>query len=105
MLTIENIYKLVNKTLDKKNFYVEKITEMPDIYEPITFNLVGRYLIEITNRKYAINIILYRNPTTLKGIDGECYKLSSRGNDLFLKLTEIKNKDIFLDKLRFVALN
>ena len=102
MLTIKNINKIVHKTLGKKNFYVERVQESL-IYNPATFEPEGKYLIEITNRRYAISITLNR-----KGYDlhnQTYYSLhSSTGKVYDISFLELCNMDKFIDKLRYVGL-
>ena len=103
MLTIKNLNKLNHKTLGKKNFYVEKIEEQFSIHANTLTACEHQYKITITNRQYAITILLNREAM---GFDGNYdYKLtSSTGHILYLNKKEISNMDIFIDKLRFVAL-
>lgn len=98
MLTIENTNKILHKTLGKKNFYVARI-EDSIIYDPMTFSRQSRYIFELSNRNYAITVILNRDG------DMRQYKLtSSTNNVLYITKKDIRNLDIFLDKLRYVAL-
>jgi hypothetical protein len=100
MLTIENLNKLNNKTLGKKNFYVARIEEQFSIDNISLTASQHQYKFELSNMKYAITVILKRvewNRNT--------YKLqSSTGNILYITLLDIRNMDIFIDKLRLVAL-
>ncbi len=100
MLTIKNINKLNNKTLGKKNFYVARVEEQFSI-DGHTYSAVEhQYKFELSNRKYAITIVLNRNEWNTN-----TYKLqSSTGNTLYITLLDIRNMDIFIDKLRLVAL-
>lgn len=99
MITIENLNKIEQKPLGKKNFYVARVTQVNGIINPYTFEREHRYIFELSNRKYAINVILNRNG------DMRQYKLqSSNGNVLYITKRDIRNLDIFLDKLRYVAL-
>lgn len=99
MITIENLNKIEQKPLGKKNFYVARVTQGNGIINPYTFEREHRYIFELSNRKYAINVILTRNG------DMRQYKLvSSNGRVLYISLLDIRNIDKFLDKLRFVAL-
>lgn len=99
MITIENLNKIEKKPLGKKNFYVARVTQGNGIINPYTFEREHRYIFELSNRKYAINVILNRNG------DMRQYKLqSSNGNVLYITKRDIRNLDIFLDKLRYVAL-
>lgn len=102
MLTIQNYNKILNKTLGKKNFYVERIEERL-LYNPYTFSPDGKYVIEITNRRYSVTVTLDRTPITQE--QNYYTLLSSNGNHIYLKLFEIKNIDIFLDKIRFVGID
>jgi hypothetical protein len=100
MITIENIDKIVNKTLGKKNFYVESITETI-LKCPITgVANTPAYMIGITNRKFTATIELDREATNSKG-----YRLIGvRGKQEYLSLNQIKNIDIVLDKIRYVGI-
>ena len=103
MLTIEDYITLTFRELGKKNFYVEKITE--SLVNDTTSNVwnEGKYKIEITNRKYAINVFLDRTPTWVEGKN--YYRLyDTTGIPIYLTIDEIRNKDKFLDKIRLVAL-
>ena len=102
MLTIENINKILHKTLDKKNFYVERIVSIFDLTETGTEN--HKYKIEITNRKYAMAVFLDRIPVIN---EQNYYRLydASNGIPIWLTIDEIRNIDKFLDKIRLVALN
>ena len=103
MLTIENINKILHKTLGKKNFYVARVEQKFD-FGHTGYNLTAnnKYVFELSNRKYAITITLNRVP---KQFVVSHYKLtSSTGKVLYITGKEISNMDIFIDKLRFVAL-
>ena len=103
MLTIQNTDKIVNKALGKKNFYVERVEQKFD-FGHTGYNLTAnnKYVFELSNRKYAITVTLDRGP---KEFVVSHYKLtSSTGNVLYITGKEISNIDIFIDKLRFVAL-
>ena len=101
MLTIKNLNKLNQKTLGKKNFYVARI-EDSIIYDPMTFSRQSRYIFELSNRKYAINVFLDRMPVVN---DYNYYRLyATVGIPIYLTIGEIKNMDKFLDKIRLVGL-
>jgi len=103
MLTIKNLNKLNHKTLGKKNFYVESVKEGFDIDGTLTHKTNHKYYFTITNRTYAITIILDRQ--TYGFATNYDYKLtSSTGHVLYLTKKDISNMDIFIDKLRLVAL-
>ena len=103
MLIIHNLNRIQQKTLGKKNFYVDRIIEIFDI-NPVTAKLSNhRYRIEITNRKYAINVFLDRIPVMN---EQNYYRLyATVGIPIYLTIGEIRNIDKFLDKIRLVALN
>jgi hypothetical protein len=104
MLTIENLNKLNNKTLGKRNFYVEKIEEQFSIDANTLTACDYQYKISITNRQYAITITLDRQTYGLA--TNHSYRVtSSTGNVLYLNKNDISNMDIFIDKLRLVALS
>ena len=103
MLTIQNTNKILHKTLGKKNFYVARVEQKFD-FGHTGYNLTAnnKYDFELSNRKYAITVTLDRGP---KEFVVSHYKLtSSTGNVLYITGKEISNIDIFIDKLRFVAL-
>jgi len=100
MLTIKNLNKLNNKGLGKKNFYVARIEEQFNI-DNINYTASEyQYKFELSNMKYAITVTLNRDEWNTN-----TYKLqSSTGNTLYITLLDIRNMDIFIDKLRLVAL-
>jgi hypothetical protein len=99
MLTIQNTNKILHKTLGKKNFYVARVEEDNNVTQ---MTIERNYIFELSNRKYAITVTLDRGP---KQFVVSHYKLtSSTGNVLYITGKEISNIDIFIDKLRFVAL-
>ena len=103
MITIQNTNKILHKTLGKKNFYVARVEQKFD-FGHTGYNLTAnnKYVFELSNRKYAITVTLDRGP---KEFVVSHYKLtSSTGNVLYITGKEISNIDIFIDKLRFVAL-
>jgi hypothetical protein len=103
MLTIQNTNKILHKTLGKKNFYVARVEQKFD-FGHTGYNLTAnnKYVFELSNRKYAITVTLDRGP---KQFVVSHYKLtSSTGKILYITGKEISNIDIFIDKLRFVAL-
>jgi hypothetical protein len=103
MLTIKNLNKLNNKTLGKKNFYVARIEEQFSIDNVNYTASEYQYKFELSNRTYAITIILDRQ--TYGFATNYDYKLtSSTGHVLYLTKKDISNMDIFIDKLRLVAL-
>ncbi len=107
MLTIQNKERLLHKPLGKRNFYVDSIKEIFDITpdgKGLFKRVNERYVISISNRKYVITITLDREA---KGFEHNWdYKLqSSTGVYIHLNTNEIRNMDIFIDKLRYVALN
>jgi hypothetical protein len=103
MLTIENLNKLNHKTLGKKNFYVARIEEQFSI-DNITYGTSQhQYKFELSNRKYAITVTLDREGQELHNMDVYVLR-SSTGHVLYINLLDIRNMDIFIDKLRLVAL-
>jgi hypothetical protein len=102
MITIQNTNKILHKTLGKKNFYVARIEEQFSMDNTNLLAVEHQYKFELSNRKYAITVTLDRGP---KQFVVSHYKLtSSTGNVLYITGKEISNIDIFIDKLRFVAL-
>jgi hypothetical protein len=101
MITIENIDKIVNKTLGKKNFYVESITETI-LTCPITGVMSNpTYTIGITNRRYSLVITLDREASR----GGWGYKLVGSKHVEYLSIKQIQNIDIVLDKIRYVGID
>jgi hypothetical protein len=99
MLTIENINKILHKTLGKKNFYVARVEQKFDMDGAMFTTKNHKYIFELSNRKYAVTVTLDRDG------DMRQYKLtSSTNNVLYITKKDIRNLDIFIDKLRFVAL-
>jgi hypothetical protein len=104
MLTIQNINKLEHKTLGKKNFYVERVEQKFDMDGAMFTTKNHKYIFELSNRKYAITVTLNREAEGEDELKYE-YKLrSSNGNILYINISDIRNLDKFLDKLRYVAL-
>ena len=104
MLTIQNLNKLNHKTLGKKNFYVARIEEQFNI-DNINYTASEyQYKFELSNMKYAITVILNREPAQKNEL-GTYFKLhSSNGRIYYITQKEISNMDVFIDKLRYVAL-
>ena len=103
MLTIENINKILHKTLGKKNFYVARVEQKFDMDGAMFTTKNHKYIFELSNRKYAITVTLDRDEMGFEG--NYDYKLrSSNGNILYINISDIRNLDKFLDKLRYVAL-
>ena len=101
MLKIRNINKILHKTLGKKNFYVERVEE---IFDATSMSIEHRYKFELSNMKYAITVTLDREPVQKNGL-GTYFELrSSTGYKYHIDFDEIANIDIFIDKLRYVAL-
>jgi len=98
MLTIQNLNKLNNKTLGKKNFYVARIDNLT--YGPSQH----QYKFELSNMKYAITVTLDRTPAQYNALGTYFTLHSSTGHKLYISKDEISNMDIFIDKLRLVAL-
>ena len=106
MLTIQNLNKLNHKTLGKKNFYVERVEQKFD-FGHTGYNLTAnnKYVFEITNREYAITVTLDREPAQYNALGTYFTLHSSTGHKLYISKDEISNMDIFIDKLRLVALS
>jgi len=104
MLTIQNLNKLNQKTLGKKNFYVARIEEQFSIDNISLTASQHQYKFELSNMKYAITVTLDREPVQKNGL-GTYFELrSSTGYKYHIDFDEIANIDIFIDKLRAVAL-
>ncbi len=104
MLTIQNLNKLNHKTLGKKNFYVARIEEQFSI-DNVAYNASEyQYKFELSNRQYAITVILNREPAQYNALGTYFTLHSSTGHKLYISKNEISNMDIFIDKLRLVAL-
>ena len=103
MLTIQNLNKLNHKTLGKKNFYVARIEEQVSIDNISLTASEHKYKFELSNRQYAITVTLDRIAVELH--NENCYRLyATTGIPIWLTISEIKNIDKFLDKIRLVAL-
>lgn len=103
MLTIENINKILHKTLGKKNFYVARVEQKFDMDGAMFTTKNHKYIFELSNRQYAITVTLDRDEMGFEG--NYDYKLhSSNGHVLYINLLDIRNMDKFIDKLRLVAL-
>jgi hypothetical protein len=103
MLKIENLNKLNHKTLGKKNFYVARIEEQFSMDNTNLLAVEHQYKFELSNRKYAITVTLDRIAVELH--NENCYRLyATTGIPIWLTISEIKNIDKFLDKIRLVAL-
>ena len=103
MLTIQNINKILHKTLGKKNFYVARVEQKFDMDGAMFTTKNHKYIFELSNRKYAITVTLDRDEMGFEG--NYDYKLhSSTGHVLYINLLDIRNMDKFIDKLRLVAL-
>ena len=105
MLTIQNTNKILHKTLGKKNFYVARVEQKFD-FGHTGYNLTAnnKYVFELSNRKYAITVTLFREPAQYNALGTYFTLHSSTGHKLYITGKEISNIDIFIDKLRFVAL-
>ena len=104
MLTIQNTNKILHKTLGKKNFYVARIEEQFSMDNTNLLAVEHQYKFELSNRKYAITIILDRISSELH--NENYYRMqSSTGHTYYVTPKQISNMDIFIDKLRFVAFN
>ena len=104
MLTIKNLNKLNNKTLGKKNFYVARIEEQVSIDNLTYVASEHQYKFELSNKEYAITVILNREPAQKNEL-GVYFKLhSSTGHIYYITPKEIGNMDMFIDRLRYVAL-
>lgn len=105
MLTIQNVNKILHKGLGKKNFYVARVEEQFSIdnvnYAPSEY----QYKFELSNMKYAITVTLDRTPAQYNALGTYFTLHSSTGHKLYISKNEISNMDIFIDKLRLVALN
>ena len=101
MITIENIDKIVNKRLDKKNYFVESITEQIRTC-PITGAVSNpTYDIIITNLRNVLVISLDREASR----GGWGYKLVGQsGKMVYLSIKQLQNIDIVLDKIRYVGI-
>ena len=102
MLTIENINKILHKTLGKKNFYVARVEQT---FDATPMSVLHKYIFELSNRKYAITVTLEREPAQYNALGTYFTLHSSTGHKLYVTGKEISNIDIFIDKLRFVAFN
>ena len=104
MLTIKNLNKLNNKTLGKKNFYVARIEEQFNMDNTKLLVVEHKYKFELSNMKYGITVTLDRTPAQYNALGTYFTLHSSTGHKLYISKDEISNMDIFIDKLRLVAL-
>jgi hypothetical protein len=104
MLTIKNLSKLNNKTLGKKNFYVARIEEQFSMDNTKLLVVEHKYKFELSNMKYGITVTLDRTPAQYNALGTYFTLHSSTGHKLYISKDEISNMDIFIDKLRLVAL-
>ncbi len=104
MLTIQNINKILHKTLGKKNFYVARVEEQFSI-DNLTYGPSHhQYKFELSNRKYAITVTLDREPSQYNALGTYFTLHSSTGHKFYISKDEIQNIDTFIDRLRKVAL-
>jgi hypothetical protein len=104
MLTIKNLNKLNNKTLGKKNFYVARIEEQSYVSNASLTASEHQYNFHLSNKKYGITVTLDRDPAQYNALGTYFTLHSSTGHKLYISKDEISNMDIFIDKLRLVAL-
>ena len=102
MLTIENINKILHKTLGKKNFYVARVEQKFDMDGAMFTTKNHKYIFELSNRQYAITVTLDRTPVMNEQNYYRLYAIV--GIPIYLTIGEIKNMDKFLDKIRLVGL-
>ena len=90
MLTIQNIDILKNKTISYP-YYVKGITPVI-LYEPMTFNSLSSYHIELTNNKETLLMKLQRE------IDetGYGYELRMGTKAVVLRIDDIKGLGTFM---------
>jgi hypothetical protein len=104
MLHIQNLNKLNHKTLGKKNFYVARIEEQFSI-DNLTYGPSHhQYKFELSNGKWSHMVTLNREPAQYNALGIYFTLHSSTGHKLYISKEEISNMDIFIDKLRLVAL-
>ena len=108
MLTIKNIHKLENRTLNKRNFYVSATDYS------INQNNEHNYLIIISNGTNTTNMInkiikLNREPITEVPTMKPMYKMTCEykggTTNHYIEFEAIKNIDKFINAVRLVGLS
>ena len=101
MLTIKNIHKLENRTLNKRNFYVANTDYS------INQNNEHYYIIDISNREYVKKIKLNREPVMI--VAKAMYKMTceykNQTLEHYIEFEAIKNIDKFINAVRLVGLS
>lgn len=102
MLTIKNIHKLENRTLNKRNFYVANTDYS------INQNNQHYYIIDISNREYVKKVKLNREPV-MSGATQGMYKMmceyKNERTEHYIEFEAIKNIDKFINAVRLVGLS
>ena len=103
MLTIKNIHKLENRTLNKRNFYVVNTDYS------INQNNEHYYIIDISNREYVKKVKLNREPITEVPTMKPMYRMTCEYKNgttkHYIDFEEIKNIDKFINAVRLVGLS
>lgn len=102
MLTIQNYKKLIGSKLDKKNYVVNNIVERT-IIATASGVQVYYYIFELENDT------MYKRQVWLKReLDSEIsdvgYSMRGDNGQTRILLDEIKNKDRFIDRLRWIGI-
>lgn len=105
MLRIHNIEKLEGAKLDKRNMIVSKVVPVTvhngsDVYDYYEFRLI--------NSNGAVRVVRLDRECELWN-DGKpvyrLYNFDDPSRKVTLHINALKNKDILIDKLRFVGIN
>ena len=103
MLTIKNIHKLENRTLNKRNFYVANTDYS------INQNNEHYYIIDISNREYVKKVKLNREPIihseTMKPMYRMTCEWKQERSEYCVEFEAIKNIDKFINAVRLVGLS
>lgn len=89
--------------MGKHGFYVDGIKETFDMDGGMFTAKNHKYNIFITNRQYALAITLNRKGERI-GNDMVYRMDSSDGHMMYIRHSEIKDMDVFIDKLALVGL-
>ena len=102
MLTIKNIHKLENRTLNKRNFYVANTDYS------INQNNEHYYIIDISNYEYVKKVKLNREQIVngqWKGLYHMTCEWKAERSEYYVDFEAIKNIDKFINAVRLVGLS
>lgn len=99
MLTIENEFKIKHAVVGTNGFYVSEFKAMV-ITDVETRKVRNAYHIEVTNRKYIVQLELDRTASNMLG--HSVYALRNDGLAYWLTIDQIKDIDTFLEKINMM---